>query len=115
MTIWEKAAELIRAGKQVKITLPISAEVRRLSAPIGSPRVRDLRNPCMHYATPVRGATRPRCMTCHTRLKKDDVEVCSPLCRERAIAYMTAKLARLRGTAVSIPLTRAAAQSLEHH
>ncbi|TXH10314.1 MAG: hypothetical protein E6R03_15635 [Hyphomicrobiaceae bacterium] len=113
MSVWEQATKLIVAGKHVKVTLPISAEIRRAPAPVGHPRVRDLQNPCMHYATPSRGAVRPRCLTCRGRLKKGDVEVCSQPCREKAIAYMSSKLARLTGNAVGVPLTRAGAATLK--
>lgn len=113
MGIWEQAAELIAAGKTVRVTVPSSAEVRHAPAPQGHPRVRDLGNPHIHYATPSRGSSRPRCLVCRTRLRKDDVEVCSEPCKAQAVAYLSAKLARLKGTALRVPLSRTAARELE--
>ena len=52
-------------------------------------------------------------MVCKKKLRKDDVEVCSDLCKDRAIQWLQAKLTRLTNQNVRVPLTRGAVDALK--
>jgi len=112
VSIWDEVEKLVQEGQQPRITLAPQAEVRPPKKAPHRPRFRDPENPFAHYKTPKLGYSRPRCLICKTPLKVSDVEVCRDLCREKAIAYFSMKLASLTGRRVSVEITPAAAKYL---
>lgn len=111
--IWDAVEKLLQEGKSPRVTIAPSAEQKPPRRGPGRPRFRDPENPFQHYATPRKGYAHPRCLQCRKKLRKKQIEVCSDACREKAEAWLTKKMARLRGeSGVRIPITSAAAKYL---